>query len=51
MEYELAPNPYQKDENGKWYWNDETGLEEGPYDSEGAAKADLDRYCKEFLGG
>jgi hypothetical protein len=37
-------------ENGKWYWWDESwSVETGPFDTRELAQGDLNAYCKEFL--
>ena len=42
---------FQNDEDGKWYFWDETWSNTyGPYDSEDKARVDLDWYVK-FLNG
>ena len=44
------PDVIHQQENGKWYWWDETwSVETGPFDTKELAQADLDAYCKEFL--
>jgi len=47
MDYERPKNPFQLDHG--WFWYDETKIEYGPYNTYELAKADLERYCKEFL--
>jgi len=39
----LPPNPFEKD--GKWYWWDEAGDQNGPYDSEEEASKKMHEYA------
>ncbi len=48
MKNEPLKNPYE--ENGEWFFYDETYESYGPYETEKEAKYQLDRYCRIQLG-
>lgn len=39
-----SANPYQNENDQKWYWHDEGYAENGPYDTYEQAKAELTLY-------
>jgi hypothetical protein len=38
------PNPFVDDTDGKWYWRDQTFDVHGPFETENAAKDDLNDF-------
>ena len=51
MKKDIHSHSAVHEENGKWYFWDETWADRyGPYDSEEEAKEKFDTYVLEFLG-